>query len=158
MTTPSRSPDRDPMQFERAPSHDKPPLPPLHQIAARIRDGEALRAIAREYDRAPETIRGALSRHGYTRPRVHNDGDYTFFRTYDPRPWVEDRACGEFDPEVFFPPKGGSAKAARAICAGCPVRTECLTYAIENDEKYGVWGGLSEYERRKLRRGRKGAA
>ena len=59
--------------------------------------------------------------------------------------------CGQTDPELFFPEKGGSVRAAKAMCAGCPVRAECLEYALAHDERYGVWGGTSERERRRLK-------
>jgi WhiB family redox-sensing transcriptional regulator len=58
--------------------------------------------------------------------------------------------CAQTDPEVFFPEKGGSVREAKAVCAGCPVRTPCLEYALAHDERFGVWGGLSERERRRL--------
>ena len=58
--------------------------------------------------------------------------------------------CAQTDPELFFPEKGGSTRAAKAVCAGCPVRAECLEYALAHDERFGVWGGTSERERRRL--------
>ena len=59
--------------------------------------------------------------------------------------------CAQTDPEVFFPEKGGSVRAAKAVCAGCPVRAQCLEHALAHDERFGVWGGLSERERRRLK-------
>ena len=56
------------------------------------------------------------------------------------------------DPEAFFPEKGGSTREAKRICAACPVRDDCLQYALENDERFGIWGGLSERERRRAKR------
>jgi WhiB family redox-sensing transcriptional regulator len=53
---------------------------------------------------------------------------------------------------VFFPEKGGSTREAKRICGECPVRAECLEYALEEDERFGIWGGMSERERRKLKR------
>lgn len=67
--------------------------------------------------------------------------------------WQADALCAQTDPEAFFPEKGGSTRDAKSICASCTVRAECLEYALENDERFGIWGGLSERERRKLRRG-----
>lgn len=58
--------------------------------------------------------------------------------------------CAETDPEAFYPEKGGSIRAAKAVCAGCDVRLQCLSWALEHDEKFGVWGGLAERERRQL--------
>ena len=66
--------------------------------------------------------------------------------------WQERALCSQTDPEAFFPDKGGSTKAALAVCAGCSVRAECLEFAIANDERFGVWGGTTERERRRLRR------
>jgi len=59
--------------------------------------------------------------------------------------------CAQTDPEVFFPEKGGSVREAKAVCAGCPVRAQCLEHALAHDERFGVWGGLSERERRRLK-------
>jgi WhiB family redox-sensing transcriptional regulator len=76
--------------------------------------------------------------------------------------WLDDAACASVRTDVFFPTRGDNDKMriAKAICAECPVRAECLDYAIRNAEKFGVWGGLSERERRSLRRGhgRKGVS
>ncbi len=67
--------------------------------------------------------------------------------------WQDDAICSQTDPEAFFPEKGGSTKEAKKICQGCPVRLECLQFALDHDERFGIWGGLSERERRKLKRG-----
>jgi WhiB family redox-sensing transcriptional regulator len=66
--------------------------------------------------------------------------------------WQSDALCAQTDPEAFFPEKGGSTRDAKKICASCEVRAQCLEYALQNDERFGIWGGLSERERRKLRR------
>lgn len=66
--------------------------------------------------------------------------------------WQSDALCAQTDPEAFFPEKGGSTRDAKKICASCEVRAECLEYALQNDERFGIWGGLSERERRKLRK------
>lgn len=66
--------------------------------------------------------------------------------------WQELARCAETDPEAWFPNKGGSTREAKRICMDCDVRSECLEYALVNDEKFGVWGGLSERERRKLKK------
>ena len=70
----------------------------------------------------------------------------------DGQSWQERALCAETDPEAFFPEKGGSTREAKKICTGCEVRAECLEYALANDERFGIWGGLSERERRRLRR------
>lgn len=66
--------------------------------------------------------------------------------------WQERALCAQTDPEAFFPEKGGSTREAKRICSGCDVRAECLDYALAHDERFGIWGGLSERERRRLRR------
>lgn len=66
--------------------------------------------------------------------------------------WQERALCAQTDPEAFFPEKGGSTREAKQICTGCEVRSECLEYALEKDERFGIWGGLSERERRRLKR------
>ncbi|GAA1302681.1 MAG: WhiB family transcriptional regulator [Brachybacterium tyrofermentans] len=66
--------------------------------------------------------------------------------------WQERALCAQTDPEAFFPEKGGSTREAKKVCVSCDVRAECLEYALENDERFGIWGGLSERERRKLKR------
>lgn len=72
--------------------------------------------------------------------------------------WQEHALCAQTDPEAFFPEKGGSTREAKRVCRSCEVRAECLEYAIENDERFGIWGGLSERERRRISRGRDDAA
>jgi len=71
-----------------------------------------------------------------------------------PPEWVSDALCAQTDPEAFFPDKGGSTRAAKRVCAECAVRAECLDWALDNAEHYGIWGGKSERERRDLRRHR----
>ena len=69
--------------------------------------------------------------------------------------WRLDALCAETDPEAFFPEKGGSTREAKRVCTGCDVRAECLEYALANDERFGIWGGLSERERRRVRLSRR---
>ena len=66
--------------------------------------------------------------------------------------WAERALCAQTDPEAFFPEKGGSTREAKKVCLGCDVRSECLEYALANDERFGIWGGLSERERRRLKK------
>lgn len=70
-----------------------------------------------------------------------------------PDQWQDRALCAQTDPEAFFPEKGGSTREAKKICLGCEVRSECLEYALAHDERFGIWGGLSERERRRLKRG-----
>ena len=67
--------------------------------------------------------------------------------------WQTEALCAQTDPEAFFPEKGGSTRDAKRICTSCDVRDRCLDYALQNDERFGIWGGLSERERRRLKRG-----
>ena len=66
--------------------------------------------------------------------------------------WQAEALCAQTDPEAFFPEKGGSTRDAKKVCGSCAVRAQCLGYALENDERFGIWGGLSERERRRLRK------
>lgn len=67
-------------------------------------------------------------------------------------PWMADGLCSQTDPEAFYPEKGGSTREAKAVCRRCPVIDECLAYALEHVERHGIWGGLSERERRRLKK------
>jgi WhiB family redox-sensing transcriptional regulator len=69
-----------------------------------------------------------------------------------PEPWMQDAACTSANPEAWFPEKGGSTRDAKRVCDTCDVVAECLAYALERDERFGIWGGKSERERRKLKR------
>ena len=66
--------------------------------------------------------------------------------------WQDRALCAQTDPEAFFPEKGGSTREAKRVCRSCEVRAECLEYALTHDERFGIWGGTSEHERRQLRR------
>jgi WhiB family redox-sensing transcriptional regulator len=74
--------------------------------------------------------------------------------TVDQPAWMGDALCAQTDPEGHFPEKGGSSREAKKTCLSCEVREECLEYALANDERFGVWGGMSEYQRRKVRKQR----
>lgn len=69
-----------------------------------------------------------------------------------PLAWQQQALCAQTDPEAFFPEKGGSTREAKSVCFSCSVRAECLEYALLNDERFGIWGGMSERERRRHRR------
>lgn len=67
-------------------------------------------------------------------------------------PWAG-ALCAETDPEAFFPEKGESSQEAKKVCAsGCPIRDFCLQFALENREEFGIWGGMSAVERKRLTR------
>lgn len=66
--------------------------------------------------------------------------------------WRLSAACRGMDAEVFYPQRGDSTAAPKSVCRGCLVSEECLEFALANSEKFGIWGGVAERERRKLRR------
>jgi WhiB family redox-sensing transcriptional regulator len=70
------------------------------------------------------------------------------------RTWQDYANCLGVDPDLFFPERGASTKEAKEVCRGCVVREDCLEYALSNSEKFGIWGGMSERERRRIRRAR----
>jgi WhiB family transcriptional regulator, redox-sensing transcriptional regulator len=72
--------------------------------------------------------------------------------------WQDYANCRGADADLFFPERGASTRKAKSICGECQVRAECLDFAIEIGEKFGIWGGMSERERRKVRRERQIAA
>lgn len=67
--------------------------------------------------------------------------------------WMVYALCAETDPDAFFPEVGGSVREAKRVCMSCDVRAECLDYALRHDVHFGIWGGKSVMERRRLRRG-----
>lgn len=67
-----------------------------------------------------------------------------------PRKWMDKAACTKADQAIFFPPKGASVGPAKMICATCPVLEECRAYALMTNTKHGIWGGMSERERRRI--------
>jgi WhiB family transcriptional regulator, redox-sensing transcriptional regulator len=77
-----------------------------------------------------------------------------------PPEWMRSALCTQVDPDLWFPEKGGHdmSRQPKRICRECPVIAECLSYALEHEEMFGVWGGTGERERRKILRRRRGAA
>ena len=72
----------------------------------------------------------------------------------DQNRWQDFGNCLGVDPDLFFPERGASTREAKEICRGCVVREDCLEHALANGEKFGIWGGMSERERRRIRRQR----
>jgi len=105
---------------------DEPPDPSAHVISIRHPADDELTAPAADLD----DDGAAAGRHS---------GDLD---------WQDHGLCKQSDPEAFFPEKGGSTKQAKAVCKRCPITDECLRWALDNRERYGIWGGKSEYERR----------
>jgi WhiB family redox-sensing transcriptional regulator len=66
--------------------------------------------------------------------------------------WQAQALCAQTGADFFFPEPGSSVREAKRICGMCEMRPACLEYALTNDERFGVWGGLSEKERLELRR------
>lgn len=93
---------------------------------------------------------------------VWDMGDSGVYRNRDPLPnvarvdadWVDSANCIGVDPDLFFPERGASTKESKEVCRGCIVREDCLEFALVSGEKFGIWGGLSERERRRIRRQR----
>ena len=79
-------------------------------------------------------------------PAVELDGE--------DKSWQDMANCLGVDPDLFFPERGASTREAKEVCKGCVVRDDCLEYALANGEKFGIWGGMSERERRRIRRQR----
>jgi WhiB family redox-sensing transcriptional regulator len=77
---------------------------------------------------------------------------------FDDDDWRSAAACRDMDTDIFFPASDEEAGPAKAVCAICPVREPCLAFAMANRQEQGVWGGLTETERRRLRRRRQEAA
>ncbi|MCF2705921.1 WhiB family transcriptional regulator [Arcanobacterium haemolyticum] len=69
--------------------------------------------------------------------------------------WQDFALCAQTDPDIFFPEKGGSTTPATSVCSACPVRSQCLDYAISHDIRHGIWGGMSDNDRRRISRERR---
>lgn len=107
-------------------------------------------------DSGPTIMRAAAERGAVSRPHlslVPDEPDPFESAPVADEKWQDRALCAQTDPEAFFPEKGGSTREAKKICQRCPVRAECLEYALAHDERFGIWGGLSERERRRLKRG-----
>jgi WhiB family redox-sensing transcriptional regulator len=129
--------------------------------------------VAREVVTVVAIRRGGFEiRFAFTEEFRHNDtvvitwvvrtpsGEESFMEIVSVMIGMEDRGwqarsnCMGVDPDLFFPERGASTREAKEVCRGCVVREDCLEYALDNGEKFGIWGGMSERERRRLRRAR----
>jgi WhiB family redox-sensing transcriptional regulator len=72
--------------------------------------------------------------------------------------WHDRANCKGANADLFFPERGASTRSAKAICRECQARGDCLEFALRSGEKFGIWGGLSERERRRVRRERQVAS
>lgn len=97
-----------------------------------------------------EAMTRALGAGGFGNTRQHRNTPAVLL--IQPPAWTVDALCAQTDPEAFYPEKGGSTRQAKRVCDACPVRLECLAYALEHDERDGVWGGLSPRQRQALKR------
>lgn len=70
----------------------------------------------------------------------------------DERPWAAYASCRDSDPDLFFPASEEEGAEALKICSGCPVQHECLDWALDARIRYGIWGGATERDRRRLLR------
>jgi WhiB family redox-sensing transcriptional regulator len=68
----------------------------------------------------------------------------------DDEDWRDRAVCAQVDPDLWFPEKGGSTREAKQLCLSCPVRAQCLDFAMAHEERFGIWGGRSERERRRM--------
>jgi hypothetical protein len=98
-------------------------------------------------------------------PRKRNVSGSTLWAADRPTPvhisvpdWTKDARCTEVDFEIFHPEKGGSNTAAKKVCFSCEARTSCLEWALDTNEHFGILGGKTERERRKIKRDRAAAA
>jgi WhiB family redox-sensing transcriptional regulator len=133
-------------------------LPPTTELAARVRDGKPFRELAGELGVEPAGLTQRFLAAGYMitgesvrdfQLREMKEHLRSKLRTWQ-EPWMSEGICAQVDSDLFFPEHGMNISEARTICRGCPVRERCLEYALENREKYGVWGATTERERRKL--------
>lgn len=134
----------------------------IRAVLDRYTAGEPVADIANDFGVSRPAIHHHVNKAGLPRRKDYGDTPGTpgtnragFHKTRpslvpDRPDWMADALCAQTDPEAFFPEKGQPAEPGRQICARCPVRAECLDYALTNDERYGVWGGLSERQRRPL--------
>lgn len=137
-------------------------LPPISEIAARVRDGESYKDLAKELRVDQQGLANRLRTAGYRFDTGELEKDAqrrelkavlsASLRTWW-EPWMEDAACARVDPDAWFPEKGESPKAAKEICRTCPVIDLCREYVLARNERFGVWATMSERDRRKLQKG-----
>lgn len=151
--------------------HGRPSRLPLNrELAEALRGGAAIAELAARYDVSESLIRGRLNDAGWGsdgHPNHKPPSPLVPVLTFGYPDWMERALCAQVGGDGFFPEKGGLTEPARnavsiaqakRTCGHCEVRQKCLEYALENDERFGLWGGLSERERRKLQRDRQAAS
>lgn len=138
-------------------------LPPMTELAARVRAGEDLRDIATQLGVAYSTLTARFSHSGFTttgesqaeaRRREMRQRLAEYSRYFEP--WVKEAACRSIGTEVFYPETGDSWVEALRVCnTTCSVRLQCLDWAMRNEEgrpvsqRYGVYGGQKPFQRKK---------
>jgi WhiB family redox-sensing transcriptional regulator len=122
-------------------------------MSLRPPDGEDL-AFTLDDRRRAEATTAPLAPAG--RGTARHDGLVDLLARLDRPPWYELAACRGLDPDLFFPERGERTDDALAVCAPCPVRDDCLAAGLT--ERFGIWGGRSERQRRILRRERAGSS
>lgn len=122
-------------------------LPDDHDLLAEYRAGATVQTLAATYGTTWHTI----SRH--LQAATHA-GDALTTLTVGAPEWHQEAACADpqTPPDLFFPESGSRPSRAKSICADCPVRADCLRWALDNYEPHGIWGGYTPQERRTLLR------
>jgi len=131
-------------------------------MAEMLRDGATKAEVCEAFSLSPSTVNTRLVDAGwssttgqpldtFTEPEVKAPQPLTHL--FIDQPWADQALCAQTDPEMFFPDKGGSTREAKAVCAQCFVQAECLDWALTTNERFGIWGGLSERERRAISKG-----
>lgn len=128
--------------------------PPAAEILDAVRRGQRYDELAVIYGVSASTLRRRVTDSGLVAKRRHGSLPALSVRTEEPT-WMEQAVCAQTDPESWFPEKGGSTREAKGMCRRCDVTDKCLAYALEHDERFGVWGGKSETERKQMRRAAK---
>lgn len=131
-------------------------LPPIRELAARARDGETLQAIAAEYGVAYTTLTSRFSQAGFVSTgETKQQAQRREIREQLGRPadqeWKLEGSCARVDGELWYPEVGSTPHMAKRICQGCDVIDQCLRWALETNERYGVWGGKTAMERRRMK-------
>src|SRR6266568_643815 len=166
LVTPHTAPEPEKLSADRRralrqlplPRAHRPPRPHLPQVHHRRRlphqlligerrPGVVARLLRPRVGRPEAVTRRSTKRAVMT---AHVVTVYAPTITVDPPEWTLAAACQFVDAEIFFPERGGSTREAKMVCASCPVQADCLADALAHQDRFGIWGGLSEHERRQL--------